>query len=78
MASATLVFMKRIYNKDNRLESHRLFPYFAWVTIIGFALFVFNLVHDVEKRISALEAQSRAVNTTYGVTVETPQIPISE
>jgi hypothetical protein len=59
--------MKRIYNKDSRLESQRWFPYAAWALVIGFSLFVYNLVLNVEARITALEARANSQLDTYNV-----------
>lgn len=61
--------MMQIYNKDNRLESHRIFPYVAWTVVILFALFVLNLVLNIEKRIAALEERSTTVSSEYNVPV---------
>ena len=72
--------MKRIYNKDSRLESHPLFPYIAWGTIIVFAVFVVNLTLSVENRISALEDRTTQLQYQYqyGVAADTAQPAVSE
>ncbi len=52
--------MKRIYNKDTRLESHFIFPFVAWGLIIAFALFVYTMVTDFAKTAAELKEQSTA------------------
>lgn len=39
--------MKAIYNKDQRLESHRFFPVIAWIVVLTFTYFVFTLISDL-------------------------------
>lgn len=63
--------MKRIYKRDSRLESHPLFPYIAWITIILFAVFVMNLIMSVEKRIVALEERTANLQYQYQIDAST-------
>ena len=49
--------MKRIYNRDQRLESHPWFSYIAWTVVIGFALFVYNLIGTVAEQRSVIQKQ---------------------
>ncbi len=39
---------------NHTLESYRVFPYIAWVLVIGFALFTLNLTYAVSKEISGV------------------------
>ncbi len=36
------------------LESYRIFPYIAWILVIGFALFTYALTVRVNKEISGI------------------------
>ncbi|HMA77790.1 MAG TPA: hypothetical protein VKP88_01455 [Candidatus Paceibacterota bacterium] len=45
------------------LEKHPWFPYIAWGTVIGFALFVGSLTLSISKDVAALEAYSHSVQT---------------
>jgi len=36
------------------LEQHRFFPIIAWLTIIGFSLYVYFLVQDLQKSTTEL------------------------
>ena len=49
--------MKRIYNRDQRLESHPWFSYIALVLVIGFAWFVYNLTGTVAEQRAAIQKQ---------------------
>jgi hypothetical protein len=57
--------MQKVYNKDHRLESHRFFSYAAWITVIGFAVFVYNLVVRVGEETAALEANRATIENQF-------------
>lgn len=48
--------MKRIYNKDKSLESHRFFPYIAWSVVILFSVFVYKLTESVSAKKMEIES----------------------
>ena len=35
---------------NNTLESHRLFPYIAWILVIGFAIFTYMLTTRLQQQ----------------------------
>jgi len=43
---------------DKALESYKLFPILAWILIIGFALFVYNIAMDLKATADRLGAQA--------------------
>jgi hypothetical protein len=51
--------MKFVYNKDNRLESHRFFKYMAWLLVFIFAYFVYTLAMDLRAATDHIGAKSR-------------------
>ena len=38
-----------------KLEDSKLFPYIAWTTVIGFALFTYNLALDVQDQLEDID-----------------------
>jgi len=43
---------------DKTLESHKIFPYIAWVITIGFAFFVYSIAMDLKDTAEQLSAQA--------------------
>ena len=61
---AILIVMKKsIYNKDSRLESSRWFPYVAWVVVLGFSFFVYQLSNSLAAKKSDLESKQTQSET---------------
>jgi len=43
---------------DKALESYKIFPIIAWVLVIGFALFVYNIAMELNQVAERLGAQA--------------------
>jgi hypothetical protein len=43
------------------LEAYKIFPYVAWGLIIGFVLFVYNIVVELQDTTAQLERQTTAL-----------------
>ncbi len=48
---------------DKALESYKIFPYVAWILIIGFAFFVYNLTVEVRAAATEIGSRSHSVET---------------
>lgn len=62
--------MKSIYNKDQRLESHRFFPILAWIVVIGFVIFVYTLVTDLQAAASELREKNQKLGQSASLEVK--------
>lgn len=56
---------------NNSLESHKFFPYIAWIVVIGFALFTYTLttrlnqeITQISSDVERLEQRLDAMDTT--------------
>lgn len=65
--------MKSIYNKDQRLESHRLFPIIAWAVVLGFVFFVYTLVDDLQAKAEGLREQNQTLGQNASLEVKNIQ-----
>ncbi len=45
------------------LEKSRVFPYLAWVTVLGFTLFVFNLTLNLQNAVTDLQHSTDELET---------------
>ena len=45
------------------LEKSRVFPYLAWVTVLGFTLFVFNLTLNLQNAVTDLQQSTDELET---------------
>jgi hypothetical protein len=43
---------------DKALESYKIFPIFAWILVVGFALFVYTIAMDLMDTAERLGAQA--------------------
>jgi len=41
-----------------KLEAQKVFPYVAWITVIMFSIFTYNLVRELKVSVQELEAQT--------------------
>jgi hypothetical protein len=57
LASVILLLVKQIYSKDQRLESHRLFPYIGWAVVILLALFVYDVTMELKDTTDKLQSK---------------------
>lgn len=48
---------------ERTLEKYRIFPYIAWILFIGFALFLYTLVMQLQAATMSLEATSISFRT---------------
>ena len=62
--------MKSIYNKDQRLESHHIFPYIAWLVIIIFVWFVYSLVSDLKATADELRIKNQSLHAKTEIPVK--------
>jgi uncharacterized membrane protein YukC len=53
--------MKLIYNKDNRLESHKFFKYMAWLLVLLFAYFVYTLAMDLRAATDHIGSKTKSL-----------------
>lgn len=49
---------------SSKLEKYRIFPYLAWITIILFACFVFNLAQTLQQTSNHLNNQKLILEAT--------------
>jgi hypothetical protein len=52
--------MKRTTGKRS-LEGYKIFPYVAWGLMLGFTVFVYNLVTDLQDATAQLQKQTTAL-----------------
>lgn len=62
--------MKAVYRKDQRLESHRLFPFVGWTLIILLSVFVFNITMELKNTTNRLQAKVESLEKKIGVPPE--------
>lgn len=53
------------------LETYKIFPYVAWALILGFTLFVYNLVTDLQATTSQLQKQTQALQQQVSTDLRT-------
>ena len=53
--------MKKTSNKRS-LEGYKIFPYIAWLLIIGFAVFAYNLTNEVGEVTHKLQQETVYTN----------------
>lgn len=59
MASPVLYFWYMLHATGERtLEKYKIFPYVAWALFIGFALFVYSLVLELQETAESLATTS--------------------
>lgn len=63
--------MKSVYNKDQRLESHRFFGYIAWTLIVLFAFFVYNITVELKATTSELQQKVDSIEAKVNASPET-------
>lgn len=47
---------------NNTLESYPIFPYVAWTIVIGFALFTYTLVLNLEAELDVINVNVEEIN----------------
>lgn len=46
---------------DKALEAYKIFPYVAWVLVISFSYFVYNLTTELQKSVMEIQAQTQKI-----------------
>ena len=54
------------------LEAYKIFPYVAWGLILGFTLFVYNIVTELEQATDQLQRQTKALEAQISADVRNP------
>jgi hypothetical protein len=55
---------------DKALESYKIFPIFAWITICGFAYFVYNITVELKGVTDRLEIRTQQLESKINIPVE--------
>lgn len=55
---------------DKTLESHKIFPYIAWVVTIGFSIFVYNITQELVDVTRDLQQQTQLLQQQVNTPVD--------